>query len=244
MYNKMAEKNIPCTAIIIIGNEILSGRTKDLNSSYLAQKLLRLGISINEIRVVKDDKSQIIATLNSLRKKYTYVFTSGGIGPTHDDITADCVAEAFGVPLPINEEAKKTLASHYPGGEDDLNGARLRMARIPTGASMIENPISKAPGFQIENVFVLAGVPKIFQVMVNSVLRKLDSTDPIISETIKIDKPEGEIADKLEKVALEFPDVSIGSYPFEHNGKIGTNLVIMHRNMKIIRDVVSQLSKM
>jgi len=243
MYNKMAKKNIPSAAIIIIGNEILSGRTKDLNSSYLAQKLLHLGISINEIRVVRDDKSQIITTLNSLRKKYTYVFTSGGIGPTHDDITADCVAEAFGVTLPISEEAKKILASHYPRGENDLNEARLRMARIPTGASMIENSISKAPGFQIENVFVLAGVPKIFQVMVNFVLRKLDSADPIISKTIKIDKPEGEIAEKLEKVALEFPDVSIGSYPFKHNGKIGTNLVIMHRNMKIIRQVVSQISK-
>ena len=243
MYNKMAEKNIPSAAIIIIGNEILSGRTKDLNSSYLAQKLLHLGISINEIRVVRDDKSQIITTLNSLRKKYTYVFTSGGIGPTHDDITADCVAEAFGVDLPISEEAKRILAAHYPRGEKDLNEARLRMARIPTGASMIENSISKAPGFQIENVFVLAGVPKIFQVMVNFVVRKLDSADPIISKTIKIDKPEGEIAGKLEKVALEFPDVSIGSYPFNHNGKIGTNLVIMHRNMKIIRQVVSQISK-
>ena len=240
----MKTKNKTSVAILIIGNEILSGRTKDLNGNYLAVKLLNLGISVHQIRIVPDEKKEIVGALNALKIKYTYVFTSGGIGPTHDDITADSVAEAFSVPLLLNEKAREMLASHYANGKDDLNKARLRMARIPAGATLIDNPISKAPGFRIGNVFVLAGVPRIFQAMADSILTNLDSGDPIISKTITISKPEGTIAEKLAEIASSFPEVSIGSYPFNINGDLGTNLVVMHEDAALIRKVVAQLSKM
>lgn len=239
----MPKNSSPNAAILIIGNEILSGRTKDLNSSYLAQKLLYVGISVCEIRVVSDNKVEIIAALNTLRKRFDYVFTSGGIGPTHDDITADCVAEAFGVQLPINDEAKKIIASHYPRGEADLNEARLRMARIPVGAALIENPVSKAPGFYIENTYVLAGVPKIFQAMVNFVLPKLKSSSPIISRTITISKQEGEIANDLSQIAAKFSPLSIGSYPFEHKGKLGVNVVVTGKDLNQINLASDLISK-
>ena len=239
----MTQKKIPTAAIILIGNEILSGRTKDLNGNYLAKKLFNLGISVREIRIIPDDKIEIIDSINTFRKKFDYVFSSGGIGPTHDDITAECVAEAFGVPLPINQKAKRMLASNYPGGESDLNEARLRMARIPLGSSLIENSISKAPGFKIENVFVLAGVPKVFQVMVDFVLNNLEPADPIISKTMTIYKPEGEIAGKLSQIASEFPEVSIGSYPFETDGIFGTNIVVISTNKEIINKIITLISK-
>ena len=240
----MKIKNRTSAAILIIGNEILSGRTKDLNGNYLAVELLKLGINVRQIRIVPDEKKEIIGALNALKIKYTYVFTSGGIGPTHDDITADSVAEAFSVPLLLNEKAREMLASHYANGKDDLNKARLRMARIPAGATLIDNPISKAPGFRIGNVFVLAGVPRIFQAMADSILTNLDSGDPIISKTITISKPEGTIAEKLAEIASSFPEVSIGSYPFNINGDLGTNLVVMHEDTALIQKVVAQLSKM
>ena len=240
----MKTKNKTSAAILIIGNEILSGRTKDLNGNYLAVELLNLGINVRQIRIVPDEKKEIVGALNALKIKYTYVFTSGGIGPTHDDITADSVAEAFSVPLLLNEKAREMLASHYANGKDDLNEARLRMARIPAGATLIDNPISKAPGFRIGNVFVLAGVPRIFQAMADSILTNLDSGDPIISKTITISKPEGTIAEKLAEIASSFPEVSIGSYPFNINGDLGTNLVVMHEDAALIRKVVAQLSKM
>ena len=240
----MKTKNRTSAAILIIGNEILSGRTKDLNGNYLAVELLKLGINVHQIRIVPDEKKEIVGALNALKIKYTYVFTSGGIGPTHDDITADSVAEAFSVPLLLNEKAREMLASHYANGKDDLNEARLRMARIPLGATLIDNPISKAPGFRIGNVFVLAGVPRIFQAMADSILTNLDSGDPIISKTITISKPEGTIAEKLAEIASSFPEVSIGSYPFNINGDLGTNLVVMHEDAALIRKVVAQLSKM
>ena len=240
----MKIKNRTSAAILIIGNEILSGRTKDLNGNYLAVELLNLGINVRQIRIVPDEKKEIVGALSALKIKYTYVFTSGGIGPTHDDITADSVAEAFSVPLLLNEKAREMLASHYANGKDDLNEARLRMARIPAGATLIDNPISKAPGFRIGNVFVLAGVPRIFQAMADSILTNLDSGDPIISKTITIPKPEGTIAEKLAEIASSFPEVSIGSYPFNINGDLGTNLVVMHEDTALIQKVVAQLSKM
>ena len=240
----MKIKNRTSAAILIIGNEILSGRTKDLNGNYLAVELLKLGINVRQIRIVPDEKKEIVGALNALKIKYTYVFTSGGIGPTHDDITADSVAEAFSVPLLLNKKAREMLASHYANGKDDLNEARLRMARIPAGATLIDNPISNAPGFRIGNVFVLAGVPRIFQAMADSILTNLDSGDPIISKTITISKPEGTIAEKLAEIASSFPEVSIGSYPFNTNGDLGTNLVVMHEDTALIQKVVAQLSKM
>ena len=207
------------SGIIIIGNEILSGRTQDLNSRYLAQRLLTIGITVSEVRIIPDKRDQIIECINELRSKYTFVFTSGGIGPTHDDITAECVASAFNVDLPVNRDAKQLLEKYYQEKNIKLNSSRLRMARIPNGADMIPNPISVAPGFQIKNVFVLAGVPNIFQAMVENIIKNLEFKFSIKSTTITINKAEGDIAEKLSKIASQYPNVSIGSYPFE-NGLI------------------------
>ena len=186
----MKNKPLRSSGIIIIGNEILSGRTQELNSRYLAQKLLTVGVTVNEVRIIPDVKEKIIECVNEMRNKYTFVFTSGGIGPTHDDITSECIAIAFGVNLPINIKAKKLLENYYKLQNIKLNNARLRMARIPTGSNLIQNPISAAPGFQIENVFVLAGVPNIFKSMVEQIIKKLGIQNSIKSKTIRINKAE------------------------------------------------------
>ena len=231
------------SAIIIIGNEILSGRTQDTNTKFLAQKLLSIGIIVNEVRIIPDSKEHIIECVNKLRIKYNYVFTSGGIGPTHDDITAECIANAFDVKLPINEVAKKLLQDYYKNQNVELNAARLRMARIPEGANLIDNPISIAPGFQIENVFVLAGVPKIFKAMVKDIIEKLKSAKPIKSKSIRIEKPEGEIAEELASIASDFPNAQIGSYPFKKNLVKGTRIVITHSDILVI-DEITKLVKL
>ena len=231
------------SAIIIIGNEILSGRTQDTNTKFLAQKLLSIGIIVNEVRIIPDSKEHIIESVNKLRIKYNYVFTSGGIGPTHDDITAECIANAFDVKLPINEVAKKLLQDYYKNQNVELNAARLRMARIPEGANLIDNPISIAPGFQIENVFVLAGVPKIFKAMVKNIIEKLKSAKPIKSKSIRIEKPEGEIAEILASIAGDFPSAQIGSYPFKKNLVKGTRIVITHSDILVI-DEITKLVKL
>ena len=236
-------KSLKNSAIIIIGNEILSGRTQDTNTKFLAQKLLSIGIIVNEVRIIPDSKEHIIECVNKLRIKYNYVFTSGGIGPTHDDITAKCIANAFDVKLPINEAAKKLLQDYYKNQNVELNAARLRMARIPEGANLIENPISIAPGFQIENVFVLAGVPKIFKAMVKNIIEKLKSAKPIKSKSIRIEKPEGEIAEKLASIASDFPSAQIGSYPFKKNLVKGTRIVITHSDILVI-DEITKLVKL
>jgi len=233
----MDHSSIRTSGIIIIGNEILSGRTQDLNSRYLAQKLLTIGIIVNEVRIIPDIKDQIIDTLNELRNKYTFVFTSGGIGPTHDDITAECIASAFDVDLPINKEAKILLKNYYLEKNIKLNSSRLRMARIPKGAVMIPNPISVAPGFQLKNVFVLAGVPNIFQAMVENIIQNLEVEISIKSKTITINKAEGDIAEKLSVIASSYPNVSIGSYPFEKGLIKGTNIVISHHDEKTIKEI-------
>ena len=236
-------KSLKNSAIIIIGNEILSGRTQDTNTKFLAQKLLSIGIIVNEVRIIPDSKEHIIECVNKLRIKYNYVFTSGGIGPTHDDITAECIANAFDVKLPINEAAKKLLQDYYKNQNVELNAARLRMARIPEGANLIENPISIAPGFQIENVFVLAGVPEIFKAMVKDIIEKLKSAKPIKSKSIRIEKPEGEIAEELESIANDFPNAQIGSYPFKKNLVKGTRIVITHSDTHVI-DEITKLVKL
>ena len=233
----MGHSSLRTTGIIIIGNEILSGRTQELNSRYLAQRLLTIGITVNEIRIVPDLKGQIINCVNEFRSKYTFVFTSGGIGPTHDDITAECIASAFNVDLPINRDAKKLLENYYISKNVTLNSSRLRMARIPKGADMIANPISIAPGFQIQNVFVLAGIPSIFKAMVENIIKNLEAEISIKSITISVNKAEGDIADKLSMIASQYPDVSIGSYPFENGSIIGTNIVISHHDEKLIKKI-------
>ncbi len=215
----------PTAAMLTIGDEILSGRTRDTNMPHLAQALVARGISLRETRVVPDEMAEIVAALNALRTRYTHVFTSGGIGPTHDDITADAVAAAFGVAIDVREDARAILAANYANPEMDLNPARLRMARIPDGAALIDNPVSRAPGFSLGNVHVMAGVPAVFEAMVAGLLPRLTGGRPLLSESLRVDRPEGEIAGPLRLVAEAHPGVSIGSYPFTSAGRFGSNLV-------------------
>lgn len=216
----------PTAAMLVIGDEILSGRTRDANSHHLAGELTRHGIRLMEIRMVADEEADIIAALNALRDRWDHVFTSGGIGPTHDDITADAVARAFGVSIDVRDDARALLAAHYQRSGQELNAARLRMARIPEGATLIDNPVSVAPGFTIGNVHVMAGVPNIFQAMVASVLPTLTGGAPFLSQSLSVMRGEGEIAEGFAALAAEYPDLSLGSYPFQRNGAYGTSLVI------------------
>jgi molybdenum cofactor synthesis domain-containing protein len=216
----------PTAAILVIGDEILTGRTRDSNMHFLAGELTRIGITLSEARVVADVHGEIVAAVRALSAKYAHVFTSGGIGPTHDDITADAVAEAMGARIGHRADATALLKAHYDRAGLPFNEARQRMARIPDGAALIDNPVSTAPGFTIGNVHVMAGVPKIFEAMVASVLPKLTGGPPLLSQTLRVDRGEGEIAASFGTLAAEFPELSMGSYPFIQNGAHGTNLVI------------------
>ena len=216
----------PTAAMIVIGDEILSGRTRDSNMNHLAKELTKVGIDLREARVVSDDRDAIIGAITELRDKVDHVFTSGGIGPTHDDITADCVAAAFGVSIDIREDAYALLAAHYERQGSEFNAARQRMARIPDGAVLIENPVSIAPGFAMDNVYVMAGVPAGFETMVASVLPTLTGGAPLLSQNLRVERGEGDIAGPLSELASEFSDLSIGSYPFQKNGIYGANIVI------------------
>lgn len=216
----------PTAAMLVIGDEILSGRTRDANMHYLAGELTKVGIDLAEVRVVSDDAGAIVGAINDLRARFTNVFTSGGIGPTHDDITADCIASAFGVGIGVRQDAREVLALNYPNGEADLTDARLRMARIPDGATLIDNSVSRAPGFTVENVHVMAGVPKVFVAMVGWLLPRLEHGAEVVSESVRVDLAESAIAGPLGKIAAAFPELSIGSYPFYENGRHGANLVV------------------
>ncbi len=216
----------PTAAMLVIGDEILSGRTRDANMYHLAGCLTEHGIDLREVRVVADDSAAIVAAINALRADYDHLFTSGGIGPTHDDITADCVAQALGVGIDVREDAKALMVRNYPEGAAALTPARLRMARVPEGAALIENPVSGAPGFSLENVHVMAGVPAIFSAMVGSLLPGLTGGTPLMSESVRIDKGESSVAGALGKIAQAYPTVSIGSYPFQRDGHFGTNIVL------------------
>ena len=216
----------PTAAMLVIGDEILSGRTRDANMYHLAGELAQRGIDLCEVRIVSDVQARIVAALNDLRAGYDHVFTSGGIGPTHDDITADAVAAAFGVGVDIREDARAILAAHYQRTGLELNAARLRMARIPDGATLIDNPVSSAPGFSLGNVHVMAGVPAVFQAMVASVLPGLVAGAALYSQSLTIPRGEGEIASDLSTLAGEFPDLSIGCYPFQRDGAFGATVVV------------------
>ena len=209
----MAPSASVTAALIIIGNEVLSGRTHDKNLPYIAEKLNGVGVRLTEARVIPDIPDIIIRTVRELRANFTYVFTTGGIGPTHDDITADCVAEAMGVSIDIDPEALRRLEIHYENSGLEINEARLRMARIPAGATLIDNPISAAPGFRISNVHVMAGVPKIMQAMLDGILPTLKGGRPMISITLRCSLPEGRIAEGFGALANAYPDVDFGSYP-------------------------------
>jgi molybdenum cofactor synthesis domain-containing protein len=222
--------DIITAGILVIGDEILSGRTKDKNIGFIAEYLTNIGIDLREVRVVSDDEAEIIAALDALRKRYTYVFTTGGIGPTHDDITADSIAKAFGVGIDHHPEVVARFKERFknPG---ELNGARLRMARIPDGADLIQSATILAPGFKIGNVIVMAGVPSIMQAMMDIVAPTLQSGVRMLSESVRANSREGDIGGPLRIIAEAHPDTIIGSYPFlDENGKPNTNLVVRSRD--------------
>lgn len=216
----------PSAAMLVIGDEILSGRTRDSNMHHLAGALTRAGIDLREVRVVSDDHAAIVAAVRALSAAYDNVFTSGGIGPTHDDITAEAVAAAFDTPISVRDDARALLEAHYKRSGGQINEARLRMARIPDGADLIDNPVSIAPGFTIKNVHVMAGVPAVFEAMVASVLPTLTGGAPLLSQSLRIERGEGEIAGPLSDLAEKYSDLSIGSYPYVKDGVFGANIVI------------------
>ena len=232
----------PTAAMLVIGDEILSGRTRDGNTQYIACELVRHGISLCEVRVVADVNTAIVAAVNALRTSFDHVFTSGGIGPTHDDITADAVAAAFGCDIGIRDDAWALLAAHYARAGLEFNEARQRMARIPDGATLIENPVSVAPGFTLENVHVMAGVPNIFQAMVASVMPTLTGGSPLLSQSLRVNRGEGEIAGPFGALADAFRDLGMGSYPFVQNGAHGTNLVIRGTDAARVSEAMTQLA--
>lgn len=220
----------PTAAILLIGDEILSGRTRDANAHHLAGILNGIGIDLREVRVVPDDHAAIVAALRALDGTlggaWDMVFTSGGIGPTHDDITADAVADAFGVAISVNEDARRVMAERWAARGVQMTESRLRMARIPVGAALIQNDVSAAPGFSIGGTHVMAGVPEVFRSMVEALVPRLNPGRPPVSETIELHRPESEVAEGLRDTARAFPDLSLGSYPFTRDGAYGTNLVV------------------
>ncbi len=237
-----ASKSIVTAAILVIGDEILSGRTKDKNIGYIAEYLTNIGIELREVRVVPDVTDEIVAALNALRSRYTYVFTTGGIGPTHDDITADAVAAAFGVSIDHDPRAVAMLRERF--SEADLNEARMRMARIPAGADLIANSISKAPGFNIGNVYVMAGVPSIMQAMLDVVAPTLKTGVKVLSDTVRAGLREGDIGGALAEIAKAHPGVSIGSYPFWSETGPDTNIVVRSRDEEKLRAAMDAVKAM
>ncbi len=234
----------PTAAMLVIGDEILSGRTRDANMHYLAGELSDRGIDLCEVRIVSDVHERIRDAVIALREGHDHVFTSGGIGPTHDDITADAVAAAFGVGLGVRDDARALLAAHYARTGLELNAARLRMARIPEGAALIDNPVSAAPGFSIGNVHVMAGVPAVFQAMVAALLPTLEAGKPLMSQTLRIERGEGEIAEALGALAATYPQLSFGCYPFFLDGRYGANVVIRGADGAAIDAAMVRLSEL
>lgn len=218
-------KSVYTAALLVIGNEILSGRTEDKNINWIAKKLVEKGITFSEVRIVPDVAERIVAAVRDMSARYDYLFTTGGIGPTHDDITAGCVSQAFAVPMEENQQARAMLVAHY-GGEEHLNPPRLKMAQIPVGAALIPNPVSGAPGFVIENVHVMAGVPRIMQAMLDHVLPALAGGAVVISRTITSRLAESRIAEGLAEIQNRWPNVEIGSYPHFQAGNFGVSLVL------------------
>jgi molybdenum cofactor synthesis domain-containing protein len=234
-----AQEKIVTAAVLIIGNEILSGRTKDVNLGFLAEELTKLGIRLREARVIADVEAEIIVAVNECRAKYTYVFTTGGIGPTHDDITSASVARAFGHALVLDPRARATLERHYPPG--GLNEARLRMAHVPEGAELIENPVSSAPGFRMDNVFVMAGVPAVMRAMFDGVKGSLAGGRPVLSQTVGAFLGEGVIAAGLGALQDRYPLLEIGSYPFYRQGRYGASFVLRGTDRAPIAAAVDEL---
>lgn len=223
--NPTDKKDNYTIALIIVGNEILSGRTQDTNTAWIAEQLNKIGVLLQQVRVVADVEEDIIESVLSLKKKYDYVLTTGGIGPTHDDITAESIAKAFKVPLVLNQEAHDILIRHY-GGEEFVTPPRRKMAMIPEGADLINNPVSGAPGFQMQNVFVMAGVPRIMQAMFDDLKSRLKPGRPVLSNTVACSLAESTVAEPLAAIQSKYPSVNIGSYPHFRGGLLGLSLVL------------------
>ena len=228
MSAEPSSEKIVTAAVLIIGNEILSGRTQDANIAYLAKGLNEAGVTLREARVIPDIEATVIATVNELRAKFDYLVTTGGIGPTHDDITSECVAKAFGVPWVVHPEAHKHFLNFYQPSE--LNPARMRMATTPEGASLVYNPVSRAPGFRMGNVYVFAGIPRVMQGMFDGIKHDLKGGRPMLSRTVSCHLPEGIIAKGLGEIQGRYSDLDIGSYPFYRRGEFGTSLVLRGRD--------------
>lgn len=240
MSNPSSAQSVVTAAMLAIGDELLSGRTKDKNIGHLADVLTMSGIDLKEVRIVADEEDAIVEALNALRSRYDYVFTSGGIGPTHDDITADAVADAFGVGIEVRDDAREHLQAAVGAGRT-LTPEHLRMARIPHGAALIANRISGAPGFSIGNVHVMAGVPAIFVAMLDDLLPGLEAGSPVVSSELRFDVGEGRIAAPLRELAAEMPGLSIGSYPFNDAGVYGTNIVVRGTDPALVREAMQRL---
>ena len=240
--NEASSATIVTAAILVIGDEILSGRTKDKNIGYIAEYLTNIGIDLKEARVVADDEADIVAALNALRDRYTYLFTTGGIGPTHDDITADSIAAAFGVACDYHPDAYRLLEASYAPGE--FTEARKRMARMPRGADHIDNPVSLAPGFRIGNVHVMAGVPSIFQAMLDNVVPTLKTGTKMLSATVQCPFGEGVIGGPLADIQKRHPDTIIGSYPKYGEGRFWTELVVRARTAEALEAARAEVAAM
>lgn len=236
--------DIITAAMIVIGDEILSGRTKDRNIGHLAEMMTAIGIDLKEVRVIADEEDDIVAAVNALRARYTYVFTTGGIGPTHDDITADSVSKAFGVPCDYDDRAYRLLEEHYAARGLEFTEARKRMARMPAGATHIDNPVSMAPGFRIGNVHVMAGVPAIFQAMLDTVVPTLKTGRKLLSATIHCPFGEGVIGGPLAEIQTAHPDTIIGSYPKYLDGGFWTELVVRARSQEALDAAVGAVQAM
>lgn len=233
----------PTAAMLVIGDEILSGRTRDSNMHHLAQRLTAHGIDMTEMRVVRDERAAITDAVTALSAAHTHVFTSGGIGPTHDDITADCVAAAFGKAIDVRDDARAVLQAHYDAKGIEMNESRLRMARIPEGATLIDNPVSAAPGFTLGNVHVMAGVPRIFEAMVDGLLARLEGGTPPVSRNLTIRRGEGDVAGPLRTLAGENPALSFGSYPFADDRGGAVNVVVRGAEPEAVDAAIAHLAE-
>ena len=236
---------IVTAAVLVIGDEILSGRTKDKNIGYIADYMTALGIDLKEVRIVSDDEAAIVTALNALRSAYNYVFTTGGIGPTHDDITADCVAKAFGVPLEFHPDAVAIMKERVAKVGGELNEARMRMTRIPKGGALVANKVSGAPGFWIGNVITMAGIPAVMQAMLDEVAPKLKTGVKMLSESIRANAREGDVGTELGLIAKAYPDTIIGSYPFmDEQGGPNTNIVVRSRDPERLNEAKAAVEAM
>jgi molybdenum cofactor synthesis domain-containing protein len=236
-----AADEVVTAALCVIGDEILSGRTKDKNIAYIADYLTNIGIQLKEVRIVPDEEPEIVAAVNALRARYTYLFTTGGIGPTHDDITADAIAKAFGVGIDVDERALTPMKAYFERRGVELTPARLRMARIPFGAELVENSVSIAPGFMLGNVIVMAGIPAIMQVMLDAASKYLKTGKKMLSAALDLHRPEGEIAELFGNLQKKYPDVPMGSYPFMRDGRPGTQLVLRSTDAARLSEAETEL---